>query len=63
VFSLPGGEKQGGVRIDRSEKLTVKSLTTYADGVFEKTSGQPMSVKRGDVAIWLHSLACLNGYC
>ena len=63
VFSLPGGEKQSGVRIDRSEKLTVKSLTTYADGVFEKTSGQPMSVKRGDVAIWLHSLACLNGYC
>ena len=63
VFALPGGERQRGVKIEKGDAVTIKSVMTYADGVFEQTSGQPMSAKRGDIAIWLHKLACLNGYC
>ena len=63
VFSLPGESKPRGVKIEKGDKVTIKSVMTYADGVFERISGQPMSAKRGDIAIWLHSLACLNGYC
>ena len=67
VFSLPNskqqGEKQHGIEIARNDTVTVKAVMTYADSVFMRTNGKPMSVKRGDVAIWLHDLACLNGFC
>lgn len=62
MFSPPGG-LQRGVKIDKSDTASIKQIVTYADGVFEELSGQPMSSKRGDVAIWLHNLAQLNGYC
>ncbi len=62
MFSLPG-DKPRGVKINKSDTVSIKSIMTYADGVFEEMSGQPMSTKRGDVAIWMHDLACLNGYC
>ena len=61
VFALPGGERQKGVKIEKSEVASVRMISAYADGVFERTEGQPLSSKRGDVAVWLHKLAVLNG--
>jgi peptidoglycan/xylan/chitin deacetylase (PgdA/CDA1 family) len=63
VFTLPGQARPAAVKIDRNDAATARMISARADEVFEKTDGQPRSDRRGDVAVWLHGLAVLNGLC
>ncbi|MDR0446951.1 MAG: polysaccharide deacetylase family protein [Oscillospiraceae bacterium] len=66
VISPPvarGGTRPAAVKIEKNDAATARLIAARAAEVFEKTEGQPASNKRGDVAIWLHRLAVLNGIC
>jgi hypothetical protein len=51
-----------GVEINRKNVLRPRELSAMAEEVFRHVLGSPKSGKRGDVAVWLESIAELNGF-
>ncbi|MDR1065527.1 MAG: polysaccharide deacetylase family protein [Oscillospiraceae bacterium] len=78
VFNLTGDARPGNagatggsgsvkrhraIKIDKKDQASVRQISARASEVFDRIEGQPASNKRGDVAVWLHKLAVLNGIC
>ncbi|MDR2615543.1 MAG: polysaccharide deacetylase family protein [Oscillospiraceae bacterium] len=63
VFTPPGSARPATAVIDTNDLASARLISARAEEVFEKTEGQPASNRRGDVAVWLHRLAVLNGIC